>query len=613
MSLPVGARGPDGDGVVQETARAIRIGGQTVLPGDARIVPLALAARPDAADAMPVWVAAGASPGPRITILGAPRGFEVGAARVAAALRAMIDVGAMHGGLVVAPVFRPGGRFAARGQAVSSSAEWRFPGDPGGNRHAREAFALFSELVVGSSVLVLLTAAEPGLTAALAIQGDFDDPRVRRLSAHAPVTAAVHKKAALGSLTAAAQNMGCAVVELIGPDGNTADQSVLAAVTGLLATAGTGIGLPQGGDVSARAFGPAVVVGAGVGGTADEAAGKPLTVITQTTTVRAPAGGLLEEMVSPGALVERGCLLARIVPPLFGRAVEVVAPHDGVVLHVTIRAGVRPRALLLELGRVTRAVVARGQRAKRLAASPVLATSPLATHLVSHARNSLPLHVGWVERVSLPSLGVERLRAKIDTGARTSALHVTRMTAVGTTEGPHRRPILELTLPAGSRRGAPPATVRVLVRDYVQVKDTSGRTERRPVIETTLRLGTLERRIRVTLTNRGDMLFPLLIGRTALGPGVVVDPSRRLLLNERNPGRVPRSSAAASASRPDKTNVVSANKANSPAKVAKLSGSIATASAVRVAAAVSPEAGARTARGSSSRGGKLTEYVHRRS
>ncbi|MEO8213095.1 MAG: RimK/LysX family protein, partial [Myxococcales bacterium] len=553
------------------------------------IVPLALAARPDAADAMPVWVAAGASPGPRITILGAPRGFEVGAARVAAALRVVIDAGAMHGGLVVAPVFRPGGRFAARGQAVRSSAEWRFPGDPGGNRHAREAFALFSELVVGSSVLVLLTAADPGLTAALAIQGDFDDPRVRRLSAHAPVTAAVHKKAALGSLAAAAQNMGCAVVELLGPDENTADQSILAAVTGLLAMAGTGIGLPQGGAVSARAFAPAVVLGAGVGGTADEAAGKPLTVITQTTTVRAPAGGLLEEMVSPGALVERGGLLARIVPPLFGRAVEVVAPHDGVVLHVTTRAGVRPRALLLELGRVTRAVVARGQRAKRLAASPVLATSPLATP------SSLPLHVGWVERVSLPSLGVERLRAKIDTGARTSALHVTRMTAVGTTEGPHRRPILELTLPAGSRRGAPPATVRVLVRDYVQVKDTSGRTERRPVIETTLRLGTLERRIRVTLTNRGDMLFPLLIGRTALGPGVVVDPSRRLLLNERNPARPSRSSDAAPASRPGKKNVVSAHKVDRLAKVAKLSGSIATASAVRVAAAVSPEARARTA------------------
>ena len=138
--------------------------------------------------------------------------------------------------------------------------------------------------------------------------------------------------------------------------------------------------------------------------------------------------------------------------------------------------------------------------------------------------------MGWVERISLPALGVERLRAKIDTGARTSALHVTRMKTVGTAEGPHRRPILEVTLPGGSGRATGRVAVRVIVRDYVQVKDTSGRTERRPVIETTLRLGTLERKIRISLTNRGDMLFPMLIGRTALGPGVVVDPSRRHLL-----------------------------------------------------------------------------------
>ena len=62
------------------------------------------------------------------------------------------------------------------------------------------------------------------------------------------------------------------------------------------------------------------------------------------------------------------------------------------------------------------------------------------------------------------------------------------------------------------------------------VRDTSGRMERRPVIETALRLGPLKKRIAVTLTNRGDMLFPMLIGRTALGAGVVVDPTRRYLL-----------------------------------------------------------------------------------
>jgi hypothetical protein len=111
---------------------------------------------------------------------------------------------------------------------------------------------------------------------------------------------------------------------------------------------------------------------------------------------------------------------------------------------------------------------------------------------------------------------------------RTSALHVVRMRAVDTAGGPQGRPILDITVPGG--RGRKPHRVRAAVRGYVVVRDTSGRMERRPVIETALRLGPLKKRIAVTLTNRGDMLFPMLIGRTALGAGVVVDPTRRYLL-----------------------------------------------------------------------------------
>lgn len=140
-----------------------------------------------------------------------------------------------------------------------------------------------------------------------------------------------------------------------------------------------------------------------------------------------------------------------------------------------------------------------------------------------------PSTVGWREWAALPELHIGAIKAKIDTGARTSALHVTRMRTIDTAGGPNRRPILEITVPGG-RRGERPHVVRATVREFVMVRDTSGRTERRPVIETALKLGPFERRITVTLTDRGDMLFPMLVGRTALGPGVVVDPSRRYLL-----------------------------------------------------------------------------------
>jgi hypothetical protein len=104
------------------------------------------------------------------------------------------------------------------------------------------------------------------------------------------------------------------------------------------------------------------------------------------------------------------------------------------------------------------------------------------------------------------------------------------MKIVDTAGGPGRRPILEIVVPGGPR-GTRPIKVRAAVREHVVVRDTSGRMEKRPVIETALQIGPFKKRILVTLTNRGDMLFPMLIGRTALGPGIIVDPARRYLLS----------------------------------------------------------------------------------
>jgi predicted deacylase len=485
---------------------SICIGGQTVGPGSARVVHLALAGRVDAADAIPAWVVVGPRPGPRVTVVGAPRGFEIVAARVAAGLRTAIDPAAVSGSIVVVPVLRPGGCFAARGQPVRDGAAWRFPGDIDGTRRAREAFAIFSELAVGSSLLLSLTSPEPDRLGAVTVRGDFHDPRVRALGIRAHAVAALQLKPAAGTLLAAASEIGVIALELSAPSNDTGDSGLMWALGGLLAAAGAWRSpVPQ----------------------SPSPAGLP--VVTRLTVVRAPTGGLFEPVIAAGNAVERGTLLARVEPPLGGRGVDVRAPHDAVVIETGTRPGVRARAPLLVLGRVTAAVVAR-QRKRNQIISRNGHPSVKAAASASADGQPQPVRVGWVESVSLPALGVERLRAKIDTGARTSALHVTGIKAIGLSAGPHARPILEVTLPGGSRRGAREVVVHVQVRDYLQVKDTSGRTERRPVIETTIRLGTIERRIRVTLTNRGDMRFPMLIGRTALGPDVMVDPSRRLLL-----------------------------------------------------------------------------------
>ena len=235
--------------------------------------------------------------------------------------------------------------------------------------------------------------------------------------------------------------------------------------------------------------------------------------------VRAPADGFLEAPVSAG---QRG--------PCARAAGAVRAGAAG--------AGHGPRraapGLVIEAaapGRSRRgdAVRARSGRPRRAARRPAGETAGAGER---RAEVDGKTRVGWVEHVALPRLEIGRLKAKIDTGARTSALHVTRMRTIDTAGGPNRRPILEITVPGG-RRGERPHVVRATVRGFAMVRDTSGRTERRPVIETTLKLGPFERRITVTLTDRGDMLFPMLVGRTALGPGVVVDPSRRYLLGRR--------------------------------------------------------------------------------
>jgi hypothetical protein len=122
--------------------------------------------------------------------------------------------------------------------------------------------------------------------------------------------------------------------------------------------------------------------------------------------------------------------------------------------------------------------------------------------------------VGWCETVALPELGVARLAAKIDTGARTSALHAAFRVIGDEVELRHRR---------------------VPLRGWLTIRDSGGHAERRPVIETMLALGKVVRRVRLTLTHRGDMRFPMLVGRSALGPGVMVDPSRKNLLRRGRP------------------------------------------------------------------------------
>jgi hypothetical protein len=221
-------------------------------------------------------------------------------------------------------------------------------------------------------------------------------------------------------------------------------------------------------------------------------------VIKHVVTVET-SGGVLEAVAHPGDIVDRGQPIAYEGPPGARERRTVRAPVSGVVL--SLPASQSPGAGGITIGKLTRAL----------------------PKLRAPRRDSDVFDIGWCEHVALPELGVT-LRAKIDTGARSCALHVTSMREIGFDDDGNV--LVDITLPDEQGRER---ALRVLVVEYAHVKDSGGHTERRPVIETLLKMGSRGWRVRVTLTDRGDMRFPMLVGRTALGPDMRVHPSRRFL------------------------------------------------------------------------------------
>ena len=475
---------------------AVRIGDTLIASGEARVVSVRLPRRIPAAhqaDALPVFVAVGKRPGPRVGILAAPRGFETHATRVALELGQRLTPNVLAGCVVIVPILRPGGRFASGGKPVKRSLEWRMPGDPSGPRPARDAATIATEVIADASLVLVLTETEPGRAGTMVLRCNLDDARVRRLAEDAGVPVLVHARLPDG------WRADLPRLELSIPSTPSALEEAIAVVRRMTSPLEAGTSSPVPRPRRARVF-------------------------RRLSPVLAPVGGLLEVAVRPGEVVGKGAPIAHVISPLTAKPRTLGAPYDSLVLEVPTRGGTRQGAKLFELGRLSGGL---GRHRDLLPPPTPMAVKDAPRAPAASAE--MPLRLGWVERVSLPSLGVPPLLAKIDTGARTSALHVTRMKTIET-GGLPRRSVLEITIPGGVDGARTASVVRVQVREWVQVKDTSGRTERRPVIETTLQLGPLERRIRLTLTDRGDMLYPMLVGRTALGNGVVVDPARRRLL-----------------------------------------------------------------------------------
>jgi hypothetical protein len=131
-----------------------------------------------------------------------------------------------------------------------------------------------------------------------------------------------------------------------------------------------------------------------------------------------------------------------------------------------------------------------------------------------------PLLVGWREWLTLPQLGLPALKAKIDTGARSSALRVVTLEAFV------REKQTWLRFAVAPRRGdGRLLTCEARALDRRTVTDSGGRSEERWFIRSAIVLGGERFEADINLSERRGMLFPMLLGRTALRARFRVDPS----------------------------------------------------------------------------------------
>lgn len=120
--------------------------------------------------------------------------------------------------------------------------------------------------------------------------------------------------------------------------------------------------------------------------------------------------------------------------------------------------------------------------------------------------------IGWREWVSLPGLNIEKIKAKVDSGARTSSLHAFDMKIYQRKD----KEYVKFSIHPNQRNSLNEIECTAQIFEYRKVKSSNGQTELRPVILTKVSLLDEEWEIEMTLTNRDEMGFRMLLGRESI-------------------------------------------------------------------------------------------------
>jgi hypothetical protein len=152
-------------------------------------------------------------------------------------------------------------------------------------------------------------------------------------------------------------------------------------------------------------------------------------------------------------------------------------------------------------------------------------TPPRRSSAVPEAKSA----IGWREWVSLPDLGVESIKAKVDTGARTSSLHASDIEEFMRDGIEHVR----FTIYPEQRSSDPEISVALPLLARRRVTNSGGKAELRHVVETDVLLMDQRWSIEITLTRRSNMGFRMLLGRQAIRGHFAVDSGRSFLAGKR--------------------------------------------------------------------------------
>ena len=134
--------------------------------------------------------------------------------------------------------------------------------------------------------------------------------------------------------------------------------------------------------------------------------------------------------------------------------------------------------------------------------------------------------IGNIENCDLPDLGIFNLQVRVDTGAKTSSLHVDNLSRYQQSG----KPWVKFNLHPNIHNVDEVVECSSPLEDVRRIKSSNGVSEERYVISTTFQLGDISWPIEMTLTNRSDMSYLMLFGRQGMGDKVLIDPSSTFLV-----------------------------------------------------------------------------------